>query len=156
MSRFKQYAPRKVEFQRLADAGGWDVKVYTITCQDVFASHEALDNAVANLPKWLEKAQALDFETYKIAFLIVHEGRDGIWSILFWWIGENMLQSVTFSSHPDKPREFTQTPKEGGMVCVWEIEVINFERLKWVEHILRQPDSPDFSGYLSQQLNGNF
>ena len=156
MESFKIYQPRKVEFRQIANVNNWNVKVYAITYQDKFASEEVLENALANLPKWLEKSKMLGLETYKIAFLIVHEGRDGVWSLLHWWIGENMLQSVTFYTSFDNPNEFEETPKEGGMICVWELEVVEFERKAWIEYILKKAEQPDFTGYLNQTLTGEF
>ncbi len=156
MSNFKIYQPRKIEFRQIINVNDWSVKVYAITYQDKFESNEVLDNAILNLPKWLGKSILLGLETYKTAFLIVHEGRDGVWSLLNWWLGENMLQSVTFYTSFDDAMQFEETPKEGGMACVWEMEVINFERERWIEHILKKAEKPDFTGYLNENLNGGF
>lgn len=87
---------------------------------------------------------------------MIHEGRDGVWVILSWWTGENMLRSVTFATSAAMPKEFVITPKEGGMVCVWELEVIDFERKMWIEYVLRKAKNPDFAGYLEQRIEGYF
>lgn len=152
MNTFTFYKPRKTEFQQLATVKGWNVKVYTITNQNRFKSKTVLENAIANLPKWLERSKLLGLETHKTAFLIVHEGRDGIWSLLNWWIGGEMLQSVTFYTGFDNPNEFEETPKEGFMACVWEMAVIDFERTLWIEHILKKADQPDFQKYFENYL----
>lgn len=156
MKSFKIYQSRKIEMRRIAPVKDWNIKVYTITFQKKFKSETVLDNAVLNLPKWLEKSKLLGLETYKIAFLIIHEGRDGVWTLLNWWIGENMLQSVTFYTSFDDANQFEETPQTGGMACVWELEVINFERKMWIEHILKKAEKPDFAGYLQETLNGEF
>lgn len=156
MKSFKIYQPRKIEMRRVAPVKDWNIKVYTITFQEKFNSKTVLDNAIFKLPKWLEKAKLLGLETYKIAFLIVHEGRDGVWSLFNWWIGENMLQSVTFYTSFDDAEQFEETPKEGGMACIWELEVIDFERKMWIEHILKKTEKPDFARYLEQKISGDF
>jgi hypothetical protein len=147
------YKPRKVEFNRMVTTDGWSVKVYQLTCRLEFESKGVLDNAVLNLPKWLERSKTLGFETYRTAFLIVHEGHDGVWTLLNWWIGGEMLQSITFYTDFNKPDEFQMFPREGFMACVWEMAVIIFEREMWIEHILRQADNPDFTTYLEAHLN---
>lgn len=152
----KSYKPRKIEFHHLETVNNWKIKVYSITFKNKFSADKVLANAIANLPKWLEGTKLLGLETYKIAFLIVHEGRDGVWTLLNWWIGENMLQSVTFYTSFDDENEFEETPQTGGMACVWELEIIDFERKMWIEYILKKVENPDFAGYLNQQLNGEF
>lgn len=154
MSTFEVYKPRKVEFEQLLKVGDWRVKVYTITNRGAFKSRKVLENALANLPKWLARSKKFGFPTYGAAFLIVHEGRDGVWSLINWWIGGEMLRSLTFYTTDDDPNEFKITPKEGGMACVWEMAVISYERAMWVEYILRRADNPDFEGYLQNYICG--
>lgn len=156
MSNFKIYQPRKVEIRGLVKINDWNIKIYTITFRDNFESETVLDNAIGKLSEWLKKSKILGLETYQIAFLIVHGGRDGVWTLLNWWIGENMLQSVTFYTSFDDATQFEETPQTGGMACVWELEVIDFERKMWIEYILKKSDKPDFTGYLYKHLNGNF
>ncbi len=147
------YKPRKVEFTRMVTTGGWSIKVYQITCRLKFESEGVLDNAVSNLPRWLEKSKTLGFETYRAAFLIVHEGRDGVWTLLNWWTGGEMLHSITFYTDFNQPDEFQMLPKEGFMACVWEMAVTIFEREMWIEHILKKAGNPDFTAYLEAKLN---
>ncbi|GEM_PF-651810 len=153
MMTMESYKPRKVEFCQIASVNDWQVKVYTITSRASFESKTTLENAVTRLPVWLEKSTRLNLPTYKAAFLIVHEGRDGIWSLINWWIGGGRLQSTTFYTSFEQPNDFTLLPTEGFMACVWEIPIISFERTLWVEHILKRAEKPDFSGYLAKHLS---
>lgn len=148
----KNYQARKTEFSRLITINGWNVKVYTITARDSFESKTILEKAIDRLPEWLAKSKKLQFPTYRAAFLIVHEGRDGVWSLINWWIGGEMLQTMTFLTNWAMPNEFISVPKEGAMVCVWEMAVIGFERDKWIEHILKKAGNPDFETYFNQGL----
>lgn len=147
------YKPRRVEYNRTVTIDGWNVKVYQITCRLRFESEGVLNEAILKLPEWLEKSKALGFETYRTAFLIVHEGRDGVWTLLNWWAGCEMLQSITFYTDYGKPKEFQMLPKEGFMACVWEMAVIFFEREMWIEHILKRAGNPDFNAYFEAHLN---
>jgi hypothetical protein len=147
------YQTRKVEFNRVVTVGVWSVKVYQITHRLKFESEGILDHAVLNLPAWLERSNTLGFETHRTAFLIVHEGRDGVWTLLNWWLGGEMLQSITFHTHHDRPGVFRMLPQEGFMACVWEMAVTAFEREMWIEHILKKAGNPDFAAYLAAHLD---
>lgn len=152
----KIYQKRRVEFRQSISINDWKVKVYTLTYRNRFEANEILGKAVGKLVNWLEYTTKLDFEIYKIAFLMVHEGRDGVWSILNCWLGENMLRSITFRTSLSNPTEFEMLPEEGGMLCVWELEVVDFERKMWIEHILKKAETPDFAGYLNEKLSGEY
>lgn len=149
----KTYKPRRVEFNRMVTVDGWNVKVYQITYRLQFESEEVLNKAILNLPEWLEKSKTLGRETYRTAFLIVHEGRDGVWTLLNWWTGGEMLHSITFYTDYSKPKDFQMLPKEGFMACVWEMAVTSFEREMWIEHILKKAANPDFTAYFEAHLN---
>ncbi len=151
---FEQYKPRKVSFTGITEIDGWKVKVYTITKNVEFESNEVLENAIANLSDWLDLSEKLDLPTYDIANLIVHEGRDGVWSLVNWWIGGEMLQNLAFYTGQGKPNEFKSLPFDGSMVCVWELSVICHERKAWIKHILKNADSPRFEDYLDDVIEG--
>lgn len=149
----EMYQPRKVEFHQLLTLNDWRIKVYTITPRASFASPSVLANAIANLPIWLEKSTALGLPIHHIAFLIVHEGRDSVWTLINWWVDENMLQSMTFFTRYEKQDAFAPLPAGSFMACVWEMAVLSFERAMWIEHILKKADQPDFTGYCQQYLH---
>ena len=152
---FEIYKPRKIEFYQLVDVNSYQIKVYTITCCNEFESKEVLDKTLANLSEWLPFPNFLALGNHQIGFLIVHEGQEGIWALINCWIGGDILQSKTFYTSYDASH-FETTPKEGFMACVWEMEVICFERAMWVEYILKKAQKPDFTGYLNERLNGGF
>lgn len=148
-----RYKPRTTEFKQLLTINNWTVKVYTITNRSRFESAVTLQSAVAMLPEWLEKSKAVEFETYGIAFLIVHEGTDGVWTLINWWTGGEILRSLTYYTDFDTPTEFQTRPQEGFMACVWEMAVITFERAMWIEHILKNACQPDFKAYFQKTLS---
>jgi hypothetical protein len=149
------YKPRKINSNGLLALDDWKIKVYTITNRVRFESAITLQSAVARLPEWLEKSRKLGFETHGAAFLIVHEGIDGVWSLINWWIGGEMLQSMTFYTNFNSPTEFQARPQEGFLRCVWEMEVILFERAMWIKHILKKAGKPDFETYFHQSLSND-
>ncbi|MCB0644472.1 MAG: hypothetical protein KDC44_22665 [Phaeodactylibacter sp.] len=147
---FRPYQKRAIAFRGLTQTEGWTVKVYAITPHDNFRSEAALQAVIKQLPQLLQPAEA----HYHLAFLIVHEGTDGLWSLINWWTGGEMLRTDTYFSDYDQPEALSQYPQQGSMACVWELPVINQERELWVKHILCQAEQPDVEGYLHHALEG--
>jgi hypothetical protein len=147
------YKPRNTVFHQLLSMKDWTIKVYTITTRARFESGATLQAALANLPEWLENSRTLGLETYGTAFLIVHEGTDEIWTLINWWTGGEILRSVTFRTDFAKPTEFQPFRGTGFIACVWEMEVIVFERAMWIEHILKKARNPQFKTYFEKTLS---
>jgi hypothetical protein len=146
------YKQRKTDFHQLLSINGWTIKVYTITIRRSLHPARRYARQIAKLPEWLEKSRELGFETYGTAFLIVHEGTDGVWTLINWWTGGEILQSLTFHTAFDRRTEFQPFRGEGFVACVWEMAVIVFERAMWIEHILKKARRPDFETYFAQTL----
>ena len=151
---FEQYEPRLVSFERIEEVNELKVKVYTISKGEEFRSTVTLENAISNLEEWLKISKKLGLTTHGIANLIVHEGRDGVWSLVNWWVGGEMLQNLTFFSPRSSPDEFEVCPEDGSMACVWEMSVVCHERKAWMKHVLKNAKSPNFKGYLDDVING--
>lgn len=70
-----------------------------------------------------------------------------------WWAAENELHQRMFSAPPDAPDALAAHLSEA-VGCVWELEVIDFERRAWLRHVLAAPGGPDAAAYLRATLNG--
>ncbi len=147
MPDFEAYVQRKITSLEPFAALGWHVKIYTITNLEVFSSKGILDEVLASLPDWLAKADTSYLPTYKTAFLIVHEAREGVWILLSWWTGGEMLETLTRFVQLDSPIQIQESPYKNSLVCVWELQIIQHEREAWIKHILSSPSSPDFENY---------
>lgn len=148
-----EYQPRTVLFHGVETAGDWSVKVHKITFKNSFAAEGVLRNAIEHLPEWLNRARDLPWPNYRVAFLIVHEGRDGVWTLINWWIEGGLLQSTTFYTGDEGPDDFTLRPTAGSLACVWELAVIAFERERWVQRVLSRSGRPELAAYLNDGLN---
>ena len=74
------------------------------------------------------------------------EGREGMWMLLNWWTGGEMLQThVYFCGYP-REAQIQRASHEGGLICVWELEVVLHERKAWIKHALQK--EPDRDAYL--------
>ncbi len=79
-------------------------------------------------------------------FTIAHQGRSAAMALVYWWAEENEVHRRAYAGpRPDELRPLTDT----GMACVWELEVIDFERRAWLEDVLI---GDDVNAYLERAL----
>ena len=72
-------------------------------------------------------------------FTIAHDARTAGLGLVYWWANENELHARFYASPLDDPGNLA--PYQGaGMSCVWELEVIDFERRAWLEDVLIDGD----------------
>ena len=155
------YKPRPIRFLGIhthsdPENGTWQIKLYAISVRSEFQPAdmtELIEHSKKQLPAWLAESCNYVLTTYNIATLILHEGKEGYFAIINWWIDDNMLQNHVYLSTFAKPDEFTLFSSGGIMTCVWELAVIWFERTAWIEHILKQAAKPDVAGYLGAFFN---
>lgn len=148
------YQKRPVRFIELHACEGWTLKIYSISIKNEIIDYSLLALAKIELPLWLKKNAIYDLDTYKVATLILHEGKEGCFAILNWWIDENMLQQYVYLKSNINPNEFRFFSHNGIYTCVWEMAVLWFERNAWVEYVLKNPQNPDaIKNYLAAQLN---
>jgi hypothetical protein len=72
-------------------------------------------------------------------FTIAHDAATAGLALVYWWANENEIHQRVFASPADDPGALE--PADGtGMACVWEMEVIDFERRAWLEDVLKGGD----------------
>jgi hypothetical protein len=80
-----------------------------------------------------------------LGFTIAHEGATTGLGIVYWWANDNEIHSRVFSEDAG-----ALEPADGtGMACVWELEVIDFERRAYLEDVLKEGD---VEAYLERAL----
>jgi hypothetical protein len=118
------YRPRAISFL------GWDgrLKHYGVAANGR-APRLALAEATAQLALTTVPEGAY-------GFTIAHDAAGAGLGIVYWWANENEIHSRVFASPLDDPGRLE--PVDGtGMACVWELEVIDFERRAWLEDVLK-------------------
>ena len=81
-------------------------------------------------------------------FTIAHDAATAALAIVYWWANENEVHSLYFAAPYDDPGALE--PVQGtGMACVWELEVIDFERRAWLHDVL---EDGDVEAYLERAL----
>jgi hypothetical protein len=147
------YQQRPVRFVEIYQHNDWQIKLYSISVKNEYVSEENVQKAKCHLESWLLKSSIHDLETYKIATLILHEGKEGCFAIINWWIDENMLQNFVYLA--EDGRDYELFSANGITTCIWEMAILWFERNAWVKHVLMKNENPDFNAYLNEQLNEN-
>jgi hypothetical protein len=83
-------------------------------------------------------------------FTIAHEGRSAAMALVYWWAHENELHRRAYAAPLSlASADALQALTDTGMACVWELEVIDFERRAWLEDVLVDGD---VDAYLSRTL----
>jgi hypothetical protein len=123
---------RSIRYIRNEDLGDWQIKVYGIGTHAPDARPEFVDATV-------EAARGAFPDGGGTGFVIAHDARGAGLSLVYWWANDNEIHLRTFVSPLDDPaalEPFSST----GMACVWELEIIDFERRAFLEHVLKGGD----------------
>ena len=152
MAEFETYQARKITYEGLEEVDGWQVKLYTISQRNSFQAVESLQAVQTQLDGLLALAYQSALPLHQHAFVIVHEAREGIWVLLNWWTGGEMLETMTRFISPDTPTELLPSPHTGPLICIWELEVVWHERMAWISHVLSKAANPDFRRYQTDVL----
>ncbi len=148
------YKKRPVRFLEIIQVNGWQIKVYSISVRQPVVDASWIELVRQQLPEWLNKTGNHTLPTYKIATLILHEGREGCFAIISWWVDENMLQLFVYLADYNTTTSFKLFSDNGIVTCVWEMAVLWFERNAWVNCVLKNPGDPDsIKKYLACQMN---
>lgn len=149
-----EFKPRTIRFMGLEQCNGWTLKCYSISMQKQPVGEHVFVLVKKYLPEWLQKASMTDLPVYKVGTLMLHEGKEGCFAIICWWVDENMLQLFAYLAPTEDPGVFEMISDKGIVSCVWEMEVLWFERNAWVEEVMKQKGNPRaFKNYLNKHLN---
>jgi hypothetical protein len=83
-----------------------------------------------------------------VGFTIAHDAAGAGLGIVYWWANDNEVHMRAFASPQDDPGALAAADGTG-MACVWELEVIDFERRAWLEDVLK---GGDVERYLERRL----
>ena len=85
----------------------------------------------------------------EIGFTIAHDARSAGLGLVYWWAHENELHRAAYASPLEQPAAL-QPLNDTGMACVWELEIIDFERRAWLHDVLIDDD---LEAYLERALD---
>ena len=145
MQKFRQ---RAIRFRSLIERADWQVKLYAIshddTAVDLAAVAAGFDLVLGSLP-----ADSTAGGRAGVAFMIAHRAVGMDYVTLAWWDrGNELPMRVAVREHDGVWR-----PAKGSeSVCVWDLQVIAFERDAYVRHMMLNEDC-DTVAYLAQRLH---
>jgi hypothetical protein len=147
------HQPRPIRFLRFEPLEGWRLKIYGIATAGQTVRPElvtaSLELAAAVLPK-----PAIADDRYGTGFVIAHDAATVCFALIYWWQSSNELHQRAYFSPRDNPRALTKlTDPAAG--CVWELEVIDFERRAWLKDVLTTGNAEGIESYLTRQYNGD-
>ena len=82
-------------------------------------------------------------------FTIAHDAASAALGIAYWWANENEIHSAYFVAPLDDPGALEPLDDPSAMACVWELEVIDFERRAWLDEVMKRGD---YDAYLQATL----
>ncbi|MEM1001975.1 MAG: hypothetical protein AAGH46_04930 [Bacteroidota bacterium] len=147
------YKARVIKFKELISINDWKIKVYTISKNKNFNQPIFYKNVLEKLPEWLLMENSFNATNDKIGFLILHEGTEGLFSLINWWVGKNMLNTHIFLTDLKHLNKFKTLSGDGLAPCIWELEIINHERLSWIANVLKMDKNPDYIKYIADTLD---
>ena len=145
------YKPRPVGFLELVQLGPWRIKLYGLTAEHTRLLPE-LVSAAKDLARKVLPSDVEGSTAYGVGFAGVHCGADSNLIFIDWWANEDELHHHVFVSSLEQPLEIQPAP-QGLTACVFDLQVIWFERSAWVEKVLSNPSGPDLEAYLRKVLS---
>ena len=151
------YSPRPIRFHGLVTFEGWVLKRYTIALPGADSNPTSDD--------WTEFARGrqLAFEELPapartdvrpgVGFVIEHRGAGADYVVLGWWDRENELPT-RIKVRDQRPGSQWRVAGPSESFCVWDLQVIAFERDAYVTTMLaRSADETSRDRYLADSLS---
>lgn len=141
---------RPIQFQEVYGVDGWRLKLYAIRYGDApldTATYaEVFPQAWSALPR-----PAVTPQRPGLGFVIQHQGRGMHYLVLCWWDNENELCQRVFVRRFGTGEKW-RAARAGESACVWDLQVIWFERQAYVDTMLSSGVA-DAEAYLARRLN---
>jgi len=153
IDRIQPYRERPVTFLGLWRERDWTLKVYGISAHGDRPSGQQMEDG-RRLAASLLPDPARTAERYGAGFLVVHHAADGLYVLTDWWTQDNMLRHHIHRRDPAGEADFENLGPRNLAACVWELEVLHFERTAWVETALADPGKAAVDAYVGRPLEG--
>jgi hypothetical protein len=141
---------RPIRFLRRERCGAWRLKLYGIALPGREPRREFVD-AVMELAPDVFPSPAQTDDRYGVGFVTAHDSVIGGLALYYWWQAANECHYRAFASPHDEPGALAKI-EDPGVGCVWELEIVDFERRAWLKDVLANPDGPDLDRYLSRHF----
>jgi hypothetical protein len=145
------YASRPIRFLGINEHAGYRIKLYSITHGDAPLDRATYDDC---LPLALNDLPQPVATTHRpgVGFAIFHQGRGWHYLVLNWWDNENELPQRIWVRERDDPTARWRRADPNQSICVWDLQLIWFERETYVRHVL-SPDGVSVNAYVIAAFN---
>jgi len=146
------YEPRPIEYLGLVDHKDWRLKFYSVILGQALLDRPDFGRGFRLVLHHLPEP-AVTEERAGVGFLIAHQGRGANYAVLAWWDSENELPiRVAVRRHDERGGWRPARGRES--ICVWDLQVLAFERRAYVETILASDDlAAATDAYLERHLS---
>lgn len=84
--------------------------------------------------------------------MIAHDAPERTYVLVNWWAETNELYQRMLSAPADHLEALAPHGSDA-IGCVWELEIIDFERRARLDHVPTGPHGPNSERYLAPELN---
>jgi hypothetical protein len=147
------YRPRHVRFVRREGVEGWQLKLYGIALNGKEPDPDFVE-ATRDLASVVLPQPPVADDRYGVAFATAHDATSVYIALVYWWKSENELHQRIYVSPKSSPPAFEPVEHQP-TGCVWELEIVDFERRAWIEDVLANPDGPDLERYLTRHTDAD-
>lgn len=144
------FAPRPTHFREIFEYNGWRFKVYKIIYGTSPLDWQQYQQAIEIASKEFPQPTVTD-KRPGVGFIICHQGRGWHYLVVCWWDNENELITKILVQKIDEKNKW-QKATSVQSICVWDLEIIWFERNAYVGTVLSNSDSPDIETYLKSHF----
>ena len=153
----EQFKKRATSYSGLYEFNDWKFKVYRIKYDETRVIQDVEKIVKSKLPNLIkEKTKINAYPNYKIGTVIIHEAKDCVFTLVNWWIYENVMQHHVYFSELDSPNEIIDYSDKGIQFCVWDLAILWYERNLWIETILKNSKKPNWDSYLKNYYQQNY
>jgi len=159
---------RPIRFLRREHIAGWQLKLYTIATHGQTARPEFIDETLRRVPdvygSWGARGSGRSGPTlpagstgepdprHGIGFVTAHDATTTCIALYYWWQSFNELRLQIHVGPKRDPRAMTVW-SEHAAGCVWELEIVDFERRAWLADVLANRAGPDVERYLGRHVD---
>ena len=147
------YKPRHVRFIRREDVEGWRLKLYGIALNGKDPDPEFVEATRDLAASILPQPPSAD-SRYGVGLATAHDATSVYIALIYWWQSENELHQRIYVSPQTSPIAFEPVEQQPAG-CVWELEIVDFERRVWIEDVLANPEGPDVERYLERRVDSD-
>ena len=140
---FEPFRERDRHWLGLTRAGGTTLRTYAVVCEDARFDRERFEPGVQRL---LTTLPAPDWARGRpgAGVLILHQGAGADYLVLGWWDRQNELPLRTWIRYEDG----WAPARDDESVCVWDLEILAYERNAWVSTMLSNGQPASLNTYL--------